>query len=214
MKIVAVIPAYNEEKTIADIIKNLKKYVDEIIVVDDASNDKTYEIATLNSAKVIKHKKNRGYDKSIEDGFSEAVKAKASIIITFDADGQHLAGEIPKITEPLIKKEADIVVGIRPKKQRFSEKIFSKYSKKKIGVNDPLCGLKGYSVKEYKQIGYFDSLNSIGTELLFNYHKHGFKVKEVKINSNNRNGKSRFGNVIQSNIKILRAFFKVRTKFR
>jgi len=214
MKTIAVIPAYNEEKTIADVIKNLKKYVDEIIVVDDASSDKTYEIAKLNSTKVVKHNKNMGYDKTIDDGFKEAVKRNASIIITFDADGQHVTEDIPKILDPIIKKEADVVVGIRPYKQRFSEKKFSRYTKNKIGVSDPLCGVKAYSTKAYSKIGYFDSLNSIGTELLFNYHKHGFKIKEVKISINKRDGKSRFGNAIQSNLKILKAFHRIKSKFR
>jgi glycosyltransferase involved in cell wall biosynthesis len=214
-KVIAVIPAYNEEKTIGNVIKELKKYVDVIIVVDDASVDDTAKKAKNNSAIVVNHKKNMGYDKTIDDGFKQAAKQNASVIFTFDADGQHIASDVPKLIDPILHKKADVVVGIRPYKQRFAEKVFSRYAKKKIGIKDALCGMKAYSADAYKKVGYFDKLNSIGTELMFNCHKLGFKIVEVPIKMQKRQvGKSGFGNSLSSNYKMFKALIKIFFKFK
>lgn len=213
-KIVAIVPAYNEEKTIGHILKELNKYADEIVVVDDASTDKTFEEAKKQTAFVLEHDINQGYDKTIDDGFKEAAKRKPTIFFTFDADGQHIPSDIPRVIAPIQNKKTDVVVGIRPYKQRFSEKMFSRYSNKKIGITDPLCGIKAYSIKTYNSIGYFDKIQSIGTELLFNCHKHGFVIKEVKIGINKRDDYSRFGNFFKSNFKIVSALFKIYLKFK
>ncbi|MBZ9577528.1 glycosyltransferase [Patescibacteria group bacterium] len=79
-KIVVVIPAFNESKTVERVIKETKPYANEIIVVDDGSYDDTSLKAKKVGAIVIHHKKNQGYDASIEDGFREALKRKASVM--------------------------------------------------------------------------------------------------------------------------------------
>ena len=112
-KVIAVIPALNEEKTISKVIKGMKKYVDEIILVDDASIDETSIIAQKEGAIVISHKKNRGYDKSIDDGFALAAKRGAMIILTFDGDGQHPPSEIQKLVDAIKKGEEDLIIGSR-----------------------------------------------------------------------------------------------------
>lgn len=213
-KIVAVIPAFNEEETIEDVVKNVKNFVNEVIVVDDASTDKTSDIAIKNAAVVVRHEKNQGYDKTIDDGFEEAVRRNASIIITFDADGQHIPSDIPKLVNPIRNGEADVVVGIRLYKSRITETAFSWFSRWKIGVHDPLCGIKAYSAKAYQKVGYFDRLKSIGTELMFNCYTNGFRIKEVNIGINKREGKPKFGGSLKANWKIFVALCKILIKFR
>ena len=75
-KTVAIVPAFNEEKTISTVIKNLKSYVDRVIVVDDFSTDKTYKIAIKSNAITLRNKKNLGPDKSIEVGLKKAKRLK------------------------------------------------------------------------------------------------------------------------------------------
>ena len=94
-KTVAIIPAFNEEKTISAVINNLKSYVDRVIVVDDFSTDKTYKIAIKSNAITLRNKKNLGPDKSIEVGLKKAKKLKYEFILTFDADDQHPHSKIP-----------------------------------------------------------------------------------------------------------------------
>jgi len=204
-KIIAVIPALNEEKTIKAVIEGVMRHVDEIILVDDASTDKTAIIAQQEGAIVHSHEKNQGYDKSIDDGFALASKRGAAIIFTFDGDGQHDPEDIPKIIEPILNGEADVVVGKRPHYARIAEYLFAFVSKIRINVNDPLCGLKAYHIKVYDDVGYFDRISSIGTQLTFNAKKSGYRITERKITLNFRDDTPRFGNRVKANWKILKA---------
>ncbi len=113
LKVVVTIPAYNEEETIADVIEGCKKYANEILVIDDGSTDRTREIAQSAGVKVIVHKTNRGLSETIQDGFRAALNIGADIIVNIDADGQYLPEEIPKLIDPIVRDEADFVLGSR-----------------------------------------------------------------------------------------------------
>ena len=180
-KVTAVVPALNEENTIGDVVKGLRSRVDEVIVVDDGSRDKTPAIAQREGAVVISHEKNAGYDKSIDEGFALAAKRGAGIILTFDADGQHNPDDIPRLIAPILTGKADLVVGRRPYKARITEYLFAFIARMKAGVDDPLCGLKSYDVKVYNDVGYFDRLASIGTELMFRAGKKGYRIAQIDI---------------------------------
>lgn len=211
-KITVIIPALNEKNTIAEVISGVRDYVDEVIIVDDASRDETASIARKHGAVVLCHSKTEGYDRSIDDGFDLAAKNGAEIILTFDADGQHNPRDIQKIIEPLIRGEANVVVGKRPRCARIAEYLFKIIAKYRIGIDDPLCGLKGYHIEVYRDVGYFDTISSIGTQLMFNAKKKGYKVIQKDINVKTRVDNSRFGNRLRGNWKILGAI--IRTIFR
>lgn len=209
-KIVVVIPAFNEAETIGEVIKRVKPYSNEIIVIDDGSNDNTGLKAENNGVIVVRHNKNKGYDTSIEDGFQLALKRKASIIVTFDADGQHHPEDIKRLIKPIIDNKTDIVIGQRQCFFHFMEKIFSFYTNYRFGIKDPLCGLKAYNRKVYESIGHFDTLNSIGTQLTIEALSKGFKVGFISINIKKRMDKSRFYfNSLEANCKILKAMLKL-----
>ena len=207
-KVIAVIPALNEEKTISKVIKGVKKYVDEVILVDDASTDKTAIIAQQEGATVLSHEKNQGYDKSIDDGFALAAKRGASIILTFDGDGQHNPEDIPVIIVPILNGEADVVVGKRPHYARIAEYLFAVVAKIKAKIDDPLCGLKAYHINVYRDVGYFDRISSIGTQLMFDAKKRRYRVVQKNITLNERDDIPRFGKIIKANCKIFKAIFK------
>lgn len=207
-KITAVLPALNEEETISEVIKGLKEYVDEAILVDDASTDKTAILAQREGAIVISHNKNKGYDRSVDDGFALAAKRGATIILTFDSDGQHNPEDIPEIIEPIINGEADVVVGRRPHFARIAEYLFALIARIKTGIDDPLCGLKAYHVKVYKDIGYFDRASSIGTQLIFNAKKKGYSIAQTNITLNQRRDEPRFGKRLGANWRIFKAIVK------
>ena len=114
MKIVALIPAFNEEETIADVLSHTARFVDEVIVVNDGSRDRTAQIAKHHGVVVVSHVINRGLGAAIGTGFELALKRKADVVITLDADGQHDATEIPKFTKA-IQSGADVVIGSRMK---------------------------------------------------------------------------------------------------
>jgi len=192
-RIVAVIPALNEADTIGRIVGEVKKWVDLVIVVDDHSSDNTSGIAKGVGALVFTNIKNQGYDKTIDKGFELAVENGATIIITFDADGQHNAEDINKIVSPILQGEADLVVGRRPQHARITEYLFAFVAKRKAGIDDPLCGLKAYKVEIYKDVGYFDQMSSIGTQLMFKAKKKGYRIIQKDISLTRRKDISRFG---------------------
>ena len=112
MKIAVVIPAYNEEKTIRDVLKVVKEteIIDEIIVVDDGSLDHTAEIARLEGVKVISLEKNVGKGGAVKAGFNST---DAKIIVLLDADLLNLSPRhINALLEPVIKDGADMTLGI------------------------------------------------------------------------------------------------------
>lgn len=147
MKIAIIIPAFNEEKNIAKTLNNLKKY-ENIFVINDGSTDHTNKIISkYSNVTIINHKKNLGYEKSLESGFIKALEFDMEAVITFDADGQHDYSKIDNIISLL--KDFDLIIGIRKKNQRFSEYFFNLYIKFRFGIKDLLCGLKGYKINLY-----------------------------------------------------------------
>ncbi len=209
-KLGIIIPVYNEQKTIRNIVKKSIKYGDVIIVNDGSTDNSIKEIQDL-KIKIIKNDFNLGYERSLEKGFQFALKNNFDYIITIDADGQHDVRCIQLIIEDF-KKGFDLVVGNRNKKNRLSEKIFSFYSKLIYNISDPCCGLKGYSMKLYAQQGFFSNFNSIGTQLTFFAKKKNYNISEFNLNVSNREDESRFGNILYANYKIFTAiiitFFK------
>src|SRR3989338_7730319 len=209
-KIIAIIPAFNEEKTIEKVIAGIRPYVSNIVVVDDCSLDATGMVAKRAGALVVRHTQNRGYDKSIDDGFLEAYKQGADIMVTFDADGQHRPEDLKKITDMIVKGEADLVVGQRENITHFGEKIFALYTNFFFKVKDPLSGLKAYSKKVYEAMGHFDTISSIGTQLMIGAVRKGFVLKIVPIIVKEREDNSRFyAKSFKANYKILKALIKL-----
>jgi len=107
---VAAIPCYNTAKTIADVVAKTKCYVDEVIVVDDGSKDKTAELARKAGAMVISHDKNRGKGASMKTAMAQV---DADILLFIDGDGQHNPDDIPNLLQPILDGKADFVIGSR-----------------------------------------------------------------------------------------------------
>lgn len=139
LKITAVIPAYNEANRIIFTLSQVKPFVDEIIVVDDASQDATAILAKDWGATVFTQMNNKGYIDAIKLGFK---KASGEIIVTLDADGEFSANEIPDLIKPIIDGKADMVQGHRNYIPRPSEQLLSWIANKKAKVGDSGTGLR------------------------------------------------------------------------
>lgn len=123
MKLIVIIPAYNEEKTIAEVIKRIPRDIKDIerveaLVIDDGSTDNTNKTARDGGANyIISNPSNRGLAYSFKKGLDEALKLGADIIVNIDADLQHNPAEIPKLIQPILGKKAEMVIGIRQFKE-------------------------------------------------------------------------------------------------
>ena len=116
MKLVICIPAFNEEKTIGKVIREIPKRIEgideiKVLVIDDGSTDDTVRVAKKFGADyILRHKENLGLAITFSHGLEEALKRGADIIVNTDADFQYNQGEIPKLVNPILEKKADIVL--------------------------------------------------------------------------------------------------------
>ena len=108
-----VIPAYNEEATIADLVERALKLSEKVIVIDDGSIDNTIEQLKGLPVTLLKHEINKGKAASLWDGFTEALKMGVESIITIDGDGQHAPEDIPLLLAKAKSFPKDIIIGAR-----------------------------------------------------------------------------------------------------
>jgi glycosyltransferase involved in cell wall biosynthesis len=200
MNVIAVIPAYNEEPMIADVINRTKKYVDSIIVVDDCSTDRTVSIIKKLKVRYLVHNKNYGAGKSTSDGIDIALKNDADIIVTLDSDGQHNPSEIPWLLKPILDNEADIVIGSRfignrskeqlgygmikiPKYRRFvnwcAALLYNIGHKEKI--SDSQCCFRAFTRKSLNIATITDKGFGLTIEPLVKARKYGLRIVEVPV---------------------------------
>ena len=205
MKTFIVLPAFNEAPTIAGVIAAIRS-LGTPIVVDDCSSDGTARVAEDNGAVVVRHSSNRGYDGAINSGFIKAAELGAEMVFTFDADGQHGVAALRAAIHLLEhNKNLDLVVGKRPRTARFGEAVYSFYTKWRYGIEDILCGLKGYRISLFHDRGAFDTRTMIGTELTLASIGGGARWAAFDVPIAPRLDAPRFGSTLRANGKILRA---------
>lgn len=192
-KTVAIIPAYNESKNIINIINQVKKYVTTVIVVDDGSNDDTFLKALTTKVRVIKSNRNRGKGAALKRGLIECIRYNPDIVVTLDADGQHIADDIPNLLKPIKEGIADMVIGSRYNSRSLHEIPvvrgmglslinFLNKSLMKIDVKDTQSGFRAYNrmmlgiISDYDCSGY-----GAETEQLAQADSYGLNIMEVPV---------------------------------
>jgi glycosyltransferase involved in cell wall biosynthesis len=115
-KKIIVIPAYNEERTIAEVVRGAVAIADRVLVVDDGSRDRTGELAKQAGALVVRHAVNRGVGAALGTGIEAAVRLGADAVVTMDADGQHRAEDAAKVFARLAQDDIEFVIGSRMKR--------------------------------------------------------------------------------------------------
>ena len=191
--IIVCMPAFNEEKNIADVIKNAKKYVNEVIVYDDGSTDRTSEIAIENGAVVIRNPENKGYGKALSELFKYSLQKNVDIMLTLDSDGQHDPDQIPIVIEPILKNEADLVIGSRflkselirdiPSYRNFGIRAITRVTKvaSYSNITDSQSGFRAYNHNALSKLQLYEDGMAISTEILIKSKDQNLKVAEVPI---------------------------------
>jgi glycosyltransferase involved in cell wall biosynthesis len=200
IRVAIIIPAFNESETIAAVVAGASIY-GVAIVVNDGSIDNTEQLAREAGALLVCHKKNRGYDEALASGLAKAMAEGADFAITVDGDGQHEPQRIESVLSELLNG-ADLVVGVRDKFQRISEKLFASIAKMLWGISDPLCGMKGYRLSKLEAVQNLCSYSSIGTELTIRAARSGWNIRQVSMTTRDRAGISRFGEGFYANWRI------------
>jgi glycosyltransferase involved in cell wall biosynthesis len=214
-KIIVCMPAYNEEKNIASIVKRARDYADEVIVCDDGSSDNTSSLAKQEGAIVINHTKNSGYGKTIRTLFQSALERSGEIIVTIDSDGQHDPEQIPTVIEPMLKSGFDIVIGSRfienkdnlkvPLYRSFGIKTITKFTKQASFSNltDAQSGFRGYTRHALEALNLNEDGMQISTEILLNAKSKKLSITEVPITISYDVDKSSTHNFLSHGIGVL-----------
>jgi len=204
-KLTILIPAYNEEGTIKQVIEEIPKSFDsvreiEIIVIDDGSSDNTAKIARDNGAIVYSFIQNQGLAKAISYGFEKCLEHKADILVILDADSQYDSKEIPLLLKPIIEERADIVLGDRqvhkldhmPRQKKIGNQMMSKVVSKLIGqkINDGQTGFRAFNKNALNKIHIFSGYTYTQETLLQAKYKR-LKLLEVPVTFRKRDDKSR-----------------------
>lgn len=212
-KLVVVIPALNEEKTIGRVISALPKKIRGIskitvLVVDDGSTDGTAKVARRNGAKVVSHGINRGLGIAFSTGINKALEIKADIIVNIDADGQFDSRDIREMVQPILRNRADVVSCSRfldkskepkmPWIKKLGNAVFTWLVNKMTGNNftDTQCGFRAYSRDAAMKMNLFHKY-TYTQEVLMNLANRGCRIVEMPFKvKGKREGKSRVvGNV-------------------
>ena len=188
MKVLAVIPAYNEAKTIADVLRRTRVFVQEMVVVDDGSSDGTAEVARGEGARVIHHKINRGLGAALATGFETARRLGGDIIVTLDADGQHDPQEIPKFVEA-IQGGAQMVIGSRmllgqmPWYRRVANTLGNIATVILFGawVSDTQSGFRAFSSEALARLDLRTNHMEISSELVGEARRNCLRIVEIPI---------------------------------
>ena len=171
MKLIIQIPCYNEEETLASLLKTLPKKIMgfetiEYLLIDDGSNDRSIEIAKLyNVHHIVSHLNNKGLAKTFMTGINECLKKNADVIVNIDADNQYDANCIVNLVNPILNNEAEIVIGERPINE-MKDFTYIKKRLQKIGsfvvramsrtnIPDTTSGFRAYSRNAAKQLNVF-----------------------------------------------------------
>lgn len=179
MRIIGVIPAYNESGRIAATINCCRPFVDGLIVVDDGSTDGTESEAKLAGICVLRHKTNRGQGAALRTGTEAALRQGADIIVHLDADGQHDPAEIPSLIAPIVADSADVVLGSRflgikptgmPLTRRLLLKAGRNFNAFALGipksVTDPQSGLRAFNAKAAGSVSFKQDKVAHASEIL------------------------------------------------
>ncbi|MFC7132385.1 MULTISPECIES: glycosyltransferase family 2 protein [Salinibaculum] len=136
--VTVVVPAYNEAGRIGSTVREfVERYP--VVVVDDGSTDGTAAEARAEGATVIEQPENRGYIAALQRGFRAA---SSEVVVTFDADGEHCPRDIPKLVEPILADDKDLVLGARQTIPRPSERLLNRLARLRVDVSDSGTGFR------------------------------------------------------------------------
>jgi len=224
MKALIIIPAFNESAMIGSVIDGLPTKLKGVsrldyLVIDDGSADNTFQVASKTKAKVLRHMINRGAGAATRTGLEYARKNAYDIIVSFDADGQHNPSDIQKLIDPILKKEADLVIGSRLKDHpkmpvdrfliNWAANIMTLLM---YGVfsTDSQSGLKAFSKQAVSKIEINSNRMEFSSEILLEAKRNKLKVVEVPVSAIYTKYSKTKG---QKNINALPVALRIITKF-
>jgi len=187
---VVIIPAYNAEETIGKVVSEVRRYIANVLVVDDGSVDDSSARAIAAGATVISLEKNAGKGAALAAGFEGVVKSSYNPVITIDADGQHQPRFIPDYIKSFAQNDADLIIGSRnrsklnmPLDRRISNWTTSHILSILLGrrIEDSQCGFRLYSKRLLEGVRFESRRFEIETEAIIKAVQGGYNVQFIPI---------------------------------
>ncbi len=188
-RIAVVIPAYNEERSIASVLLKAERHSDKVIVVDDGSNDLTGDIAKRMGVTVLSHESNLGKGAALRSGVEYAKnKIDFDILVTIDADLQHDPADITKVVAPIIDGSSDLVIGARPmdssimpRERAAGNRLFDSLSSGGVKLHDTQSGFRAYSRDALSKIKFVENGMAVESQTIMDAVNAGLRIKEVQV---------------------------------
>jgi len=201
VRILVVIPAFNEAENVGRVVREVRKeagFVD-VLLVDDGSADDTAGVARDAGAAVVRLPFNLGMFEAVRTGFAYAHRNGYDITVQVDADGQHVPGEIEQLVEPVVEEGFDVVVGSRylqdrgyktPLVRKCGIRLFAWLTSLVLGqkITDTTCGFRAYGKRAIRMFASYDAAefkDSVGLVIL---GRAGLKMKEIPVTVRERIG--------------------------
>lgn len=221
-RVVVVIPSYNEERFIGSVVLKIRRFPVNILVVDDGSSDSTADIAVLAGAMVLRQPTNQGKGAALNVGIQRARELNPDAIVVIDADGQHLPEELPLVVRPVLKGEADIVVGSRylekendvPTHRVMGHRVINWITStaSRVSVSDSQSGYRAFSPRAFQDLNFSSKGFSVESEIQFLAHEKNLTVKEVPITVRYTDPPKR--SVISQGLTVLDGIIKLTSQYR
>ena len=213
-KVCVIVPFYNEENSLPQVLQDLTKENYSVVAIDDGSTDNSFEIASKFPITLLKHVTNFGQGAAIQTGISfSRLNPKFDYFVTFDSDGQHQVEEIKNVLEPLIKNSADFVFGTRfqdklsklPIMKRIILKLAILYTKASTGIelSDTHNGFRALNRKAISEINLNFSNMTHASEFIEQAYKSNLRVEEIPVNILYTKYSKRKGQSIWNSVNIL-----------
>jgi len=195
MRKVIVIPAFNEERLVSDVVADARQVADAVIVVDDGSTDASGPRARAAGALVVRHPMNRGVGAATMTGVAAALKLEPDAVVTMDADGQHRGADAGRLFSRLGRGDVDLVLGSRlkpdgeaaaghmPLRRRLYNRVgnWLTYLLFGLRVSDSQSGLKGFTRAVAQKLDLRTSGPEACSEIISLIPKHLWRYDEIAI---------------------------------
>ena len=189
--IAAIVPAYNEESEIADVVERTRQFVDTVFVIDDASTDDTESAAREVADGVVSHPRNMGVGATVHTGYQAAIREGHDVVIQIDGDGQHDPSHIPELLETMEREDADMVIGSRWLNESHKQYSITRRSGIKfftaeaniiggLDITDITSGFRAYRIELLDDLGRPED-DHWALEQTLEAAKKGYDVSEVSV---------------------------------
>lgn len=225
-RVLTALPVYNEAKHVAQVLREVQKYAEDVLVVNDGSSDGTDDVlVSVPGIRVVTHGTNQGYGAALKTAFCYAVRNDYDVVVTIDCDGQHEPSLIPELAAAVYPDDGepfDIVSGSRylksfdgdtppPEDRRRVNVEVTRYLNQELGLSltDTFCGFKAYRTHAFENLKITELGYAMPLQLWVQAVQLGMRIKEFPVPLVYLDEERSFGGSLDDSVRRLRYYYEV-----